>query len=222
MAAVPNSLLLLVALVLFISACGGSPPEILFADAQLFLVDDRESGTRHESLRLYVAVGDGDGVEDLSLLSVVHDESELYWQASSEDWTVVEQDGDSWIGLPDMRAAPGEPFPRGRYRLVLEDYSLQETESGFGITASALDPHSVTFPFLETSAEGTRLVADGPVVVRIFTRTQKLVVSREVSPGLVDDSLFRELPNEAGLEAYLSTPPGPAVRLMSGPFEVQR
>ncbi|MEE8440688.1 MAG: hypothetical protein V3S41_03130, partial [Spirochaetia bacterium] len=44
--------------------CGGAVPEILFADAQLFLVEDRGTGIAGERLRLYVAVYDGDGIED--------------------------------------------------------------------------------------------------------------------------------------------------------------
>ncbi len=206
----------------FLTGCGGAAPEILFADAELFLVEDRETGTVGESLRLYVAVKDGDGIEDLSVLFVVHDESELYWQASAEEWVVVDQDGDSWIGLPDLRPVSGDLFPRGRYRLILEDGALQETEGSFGITAPPLDAESVVFPSLITDGSEPVVAADGPVVVRVFTRAGKLVVSREVSAGQLGEAFLRELPGESGLQVYLSSPPGDGVRLMSGPFELNR
>lgn len=204
------------------TGCGGAAPEILFADAELFLVEDRATGTVGESLRLYVAVNDDDGIEDLSALSVVHDESDLYWQASAEEWVVVDQDGDSWIGLPDLRPISGNVFPRGRYRLILEDGSLQETEGSFTITAPPLETGSVVFPSLITDGPVPTVAADGPVVVRVFTRAGRLVVSREVSAGPLGDAILGEIPEESGLQVYLSSPPGDAVRLMSGPFELNR
>ena len=206
----------------FLIGCGGAAPEILFAEAELFLVEDRETGTVGESLRLYVAVKDGDGIEDLSVLFVVHDESELYWQASAEEWVVVDQDGDSWIGLPDLRPVSGDLFPRGRYRLILEDGALQETEGSFGITAPPLEAETVVFPSLVTDGSEPVVVADGPVVVRVFTRAGKLAISREVSAGQLGDAFLREIPGESGLQVYLSSPPGDGVRLMSGPFELNR
>ncbi len=200
--------------------CGGAAPEILFADAQLFLVEDRGTGVVGERLRLYVAVNDGDGIEDLSVLYVVHDESELYWQASAEEWVVVDQDGDSWIGLPDLRPASGETFPRGRYRLILEDGSLQEAEGTFGITAPPLETGAVVFPSLIADGPESVVVAAGSVVVRVFTRAGRHVLSRQVTGGPLGDTILAALPKESGLQVYLSSPPGDGVRLMSGPFEL--
>jgi len=205
-----------------LTGCGGAPPEILFADAQLFLVNDRDTGEVHESLRLFIAVNDDDGVEDLSVVFVVHDESELYWQASAEEWVTLEQDRDSWIGLPDLRPVAGRSFPRGRYRLILEDRSLQEVEGSFGVTAPVLDPASVEFPLLRKTGSDFEISADGTVVIRVYTRSGKLVLSREVSAGLMGPDLVREIPDEGGLTVYLSSPPGQAVRLLSGPFPYER
>lgn len=205
----------------FMAACGGSPPEILFADAQLFVFRDLEAGTTEESLRLYVAVNDGDGIEDLGMVTVVHDEGEVYWQAGPEEWVTIEQDGDSWIGLPDLRPVAGF-FQRGRYRVIVEDKALQEVESTFGITVPIPVMDELTFPELREGSEGVQVVSEGAVVIRVYNRTGVLVLSREVSPGLLGIDFLRELPNEPGLAAYLSTPPGPAVRTMVGPFDIER
>lgn len=203
-------------------SCGGAPPEILFADAQMFLFNDLSTGSVHESLRLYVAVNDGDGVDDLGLLSIVHDETELFWQAGPEDWVTVDQDGDSWIGLPDLRMPSGSVFPRGRYRVLLEDKARQEAEGSFGITAPPVDPETAEFPRLAEDEDGIRVIADESVVVRVFNRTGKLILSQVASPGILGETILRELPGEPGLQAYLSYPPGQAIRLMSGPYEVDR
>jgi hypothetical protein len=211
-----------ICLLITLIGCGGAVPEILFADAQLFLVEDLETGTVGEQLRLYVAVNDGDGIEDISVLSVVHDESELYWQASAEEWVIVDQEGDSWIGLPDLRPVVGDVFPRGRYRLIIEDGSLQEAEGSFGITAPPLDSETVEFPLFIAEGSDLVVVADGPVVFRVYTRAGKLAVSREISAGVLGENLLREIPEESGLEVYLSSPPGDGVRLMSGPFALER
>ena len=155
-------------------------------------------------------------------MSVVHDESELYWQASAEEWVVVDQDGDSWIGLPDLRPVAGDVFPRGRYRLIIEDGSLQQVEGSFGITAPPLDTETVEFPSLITGRSDFVVAANGPVVIRVYTRAGKLAVSREISAGILGENLLREIPEESGLQVYLSSPPGDGVRLMSGPFDLDR
>jgi len=202
--------------------CGGSPPRILFSDAQIFLYRDLHAGTTTESLRLFVAVDDGDGIEDLGLVSVVQDDTELYWQAGPEEWVTVEQDGDSWIGLPDLRPPPGENFPRGRYRVIVEDKALQEAEASFALTAPPISPDDAVFPSLVRENAGARIISNDPVLIRVFTRTGILVLSRQVSPGYLGSDFFRELPGEPGLQAYLSTPPGSAIRVMTGPFNAER
>lgn len=219
---------------ILLSGCGGAAPEILFADAQVFLVQDLEEGSIGERLRLYVAVDDGDGITDLSVISVVHDRSDLYWQASAEEWVVIEQDGDSWIGLPDLRPIHGETLPRGRYRVILEDNALQEVEGTFGITAPPLVNDSVVFPSLRVTGPIAEVlspaggqatdgqVADGLVVIRVYTRAGRLAISREVSAGPLGQDMQRDMPAETGLQIYLSSPPGNGVRLMSGPFELNR
>ena len=205
-----------------VAGCGGAPPEILFADAQLYLTGGSGSGDATESLRLYVAVRDSDGVEDLSRIWVIHDESELYWQASAEDWVVVDHAGDSWIGLPDLRPPSRAIFPRGRYRVVVEDGALQQAEGEFSITAPAVSPQSVIFPYLDGSGPAPAVVSAEPVVIRVYSRAGKLVTSREVTPGSLSDDLLREVPAESGLQVFLSSRPGEATRLFSGPFELPR
>lgn len=207
---------------ILLASCGGAPPEILFADAQLFLVQNLENGTVGESLRLFIAVRDSDGIEDLSVVSIVHDRSDLYWQVTAEEWVTAEQDGDSWIGLPDIRPITGREFPRGSYRLLLEDESLQRVEGSFSITAPPLDQDEVTFPFIVGNGEAPELVAPQTVIFRVYNRTDQLVLSREVSPGVLGESLLEELPDESGLQAYLSSLPGEGIRLYSGPFQVPR
>jgi hypothetical protein len=202
-------------------ACGGAPPEILYSDAQLFYRQIPDTGEVVETLRLFVAVRDTDGIADISTITIINDDAELYWEASAEEWVTVDHGGDSWIGLPDIRGLPDQPLPRGRYRVLIEDQSLQEVEGEFAITAPVRAADELVFPALVDDGV-LQVVGAERVVMRVFSRAGKLVWSREVGAGALTGEVLREVPDEAGLAAYLSTPPGDALRLLSGPFELPR
>jgi hypothetical protein len=215
-----RAVLLCLTLTPLLFACSGASPEILYADAQLFLVNDLETGERYESIRLFVSVNDEDGPDDVAVLYVDHTASELYWEFDSSVWVQTEFTGDSWFGVPDLRMPAGEAFPRGRYRVIVEDGALHRSEGSFSITAEVQDPDSLVFPSLRHGDVPT-VVAEEPVILRVYTRAGQMPINEEVVPGPVDASVLDALPDETGLTAYLSTRPG-GYRLVAGPFDLER
>lgn len=186
------------------AACTGGAPEILFPDTRLSLVRDPATGDVAEVLRLYVAVRDPDGADDPARIFVVHDDSELFWELSSESWVSLEHAGDRWYGVPEIRMPDGRDLPRGPYRLIVEDAGLSRGESTFLLGG---DPPSRDEPFPSLVADGRRLVveADGAVVLRVYGRAGEMIVSSVVAPGAVPDDVVRQIPNESGLSAYVAT-----------------
>jgi hypothetical protein len=208
-------------LLLWLLGCSGARPEVLQSDGTLFLVDDLESGQRYESIRLFVAVNDENGVDDIGVVYVDHADQELYWEFDASTWVQFEFAGDTWIGMPDMRMPHSEAVPRGRYRVIVEDLALQRTEGQFSVTADPVDLDGLVFPRLVTSPR-LEVVASRPVVLRVYTRSGQMPVNGRMDPGPVPADLLERLPDESGLIAYLTMDGEDGAKLISGPYDVPR
>lgn len=193
-----------VALFAALVSCSGGTPEILFPATRLALVRDPASGDVAEVLRFYVAVRDPDGADDPARVFIVHDDRELFWELSRESWVSLEYAGDQWYGVPEIRMPEGEDLPRGSYRLIVEDAGLSRAESTFLLGG---EPASRDEPFPRLAVDGRRLTveAEGPVALRVYGRAGEMIVNSVVAPGPVPDEVARQIPDESGLTAYLST-----------------
>ncbi|MCX7948566.1 MAG: hypothetical protein N2509_00485 [Treponemataceae bacterium] len=89
-------------------ACSSQPPRI--EGIRLRLVYAQKEGKIEESLSLFVAPADDDGFEDLEELYLIHDESQLYWKLTRQDWLSIEE-GENSPGA--LRPPPGEPLLEG-------------------------------------------------------------------------------------------------------------
>lgn len=205
---------------LLLPGCSGSAPEILYPDTQLYLVRDPESGDVAEVLRFYAAIRDSDGADDPARMFLVHDESELFWELTREQWSAIEYAGDDWYGVPDVRMSDGANLPRGVYRLIAEDSALSRTESTFVISNEPVE-RDADFPELRIDGSRWEVIASTPVVLRVYGRAGGQLLSSVVSPGAVPVSIVRQVPAESGLVAYVATA-GEGVRLESGPYAIAR
>ncbi|MCL1817850.1 MAG: hypothetical protein FWG35_02895 [Spirochaetaceae bacterium] len=142
----------------FFSACSGSAPSITEIRYRLTTFHDREKNQTGEYLSVAVLAFDEDGHDDIETLSVIHDESELYWQSSRDSWKVHPARQQPWIVVEKI-LAPQEAIPRGRYRVIVRDYAGSQAESSFTVTAPSAPVAS--FPRLEQPAEGGGLVLAG-------------------------------------------------------------
>ena len=141
---------------LFLSGCSGSAPEILYPEAELVRVDDLDSGTRYEAVRFFVSVRDDDGIDDLVRVYVDHADAQLYWELDSQMWVQTGIGADHWVGVSELRMPRDEPFPRGRYRVVIEDKAYQRAQGEFSITTPQWDLEQVDFP-VSRAGRGSRL-----------------------------------------------------------------
>ncbi|MCX7655630.1 MAG: hypothetical protein N2Z76_03790 [Treponemataceae bacterium] len=87
-------------------ACSSQPPRIDGIRFQLVYV--QKEGKIEEWLSLFVAPADDDGFEDLEELYLIHDERQLYWKLTRENWLSIEE-GESAGGV--LRSRPGEFLP---------------------------------------------------------------------------------------------------------------
>lgn len=122
-------LILLLALGLGLSSCGGEAPEVLALAWRLELRPQK--GGSYESLSVFANVHDFDGPEDIESLSISQDSSGLTWVLDDGNWTVFKEGDDTWMGGSDLAMADRSSLPRGVYRLVATDLSGQRAERSF-------------------------------------------------------------------------------------------
>ena len=200
-------------------SCSGEAPEIVHVRPQLHHVDDRSLGERYERLQIYVLAEDRNGIEDVELLYIIHDESDSYWRLNSDNWNVVERDGLVWLGSSGLVMEHHRPFPRGEYRLSIIDASGEGSEESFLLTTEELLAESL-FPGLLHVEPNVIVDGDWPrVTIRAYT-LQGTQIGEYKGPGgsiptrqLTDDGR-----QPAGLEfwVYVSRPDQPL--LVSGPY----
>jgi hypothetical protein len=144
-------------------ACAAHAPE-LGAISHRLIVAALEQG-REERLSVYAAIGDKDGIADISRIFIIHDESETYWELDATSWSVKEEGSRFFLGSNSLSAPPSAPLPRGSYRLIAYDLAGEQAEgsfrlaapdsSGYALPTVAMagdDAVSVTSPYLLTSA----------------------------------------------------------------------
>ncbi len=203
------------------AGCSGSAPVILYPEADLYLVDDRSTGTVYESLRFFIAVRDEDGPSDVASVFVIHDQSELYWALEENNWVSLESQGDDWFGAPQIRTPDGAPLPRGQYRVLVEDRARRRATTSFTVTDPVRSPEQVRFPALSGSGRNITVQSSQTVILRVYDRTGRSVYASRVAPGRLPESVVDALPNQRGLDAYLSTEGSERPRLLSGPFAIR-
>ncbi|HOJ99080.1 MAG TPA: hypothetical protein PLW34_05935 [Termitinemataceae bacterium] len=89
----------------FLFACSSQPPRI--EGVRLRLVYAQKEGKIEEFLSLFISPADDDGFEDLEELYLIHDESQLYWKLTPQDWLSIEGEENSPGAL---RSPPGGLF----------------------------------------------------------------------------------------------------------------
>jgi hypothetical protein len=209
---------LLVLGLLFVTSCSGARPEILFTDWDLIVGRDPESASPTEHLRFYVAVSDADGVEDVERVLLIHEESELYWELTPENWVGVEHGGDQWFGAPEIRV-PGAAaeMPRGRYRVEVYDAALGLAEDSFVLNLPS--PEESEIESLELLLEPSpELLSPGGAVIRAYSATGDVILQEPVPAGLLDESLLERLRGEPGSSFYLERALPSGSLLVVGPF----
>ena len=152
-------------LVLHAAACSVAPPAFMSVDYRLVVQPDDETGARDERLSVFASVSDGDGVNDLEYLYVIHDGEELCWTLTMENWERRDEGSSVWLGLNGLDS-PGTAMPRGVYRLVLVDRAGQRAERNFSLSAPETSAYDI--PSIKLSENSVTLVSPYPANTAFF------------------------------------------------------
>lgn len=152
-------LIFFILLIVLLSGCSGSAPRIIQVFWQMNFVLEPESENVQEELAFFVQIEDEDGVADIQRVSLIHDESRLFWDFTNISWTVREQNGEVWLGKSRLSGIGGDSFPRGLYRVRLEDRSGAFAESEIFIDIDESEIEELEFP--EVDIKGNSMVVKG-------------------------------------------------------------
>jgi hypothetical protein len=128
-------------------SCSRAEPSIAFGTLRLVYFQG-EAGPE-ERFSFFVLPEDDDGIEDLADLYLYHDREGLCWHLTAEDWVVVTNEDQTWIGSRNIAMLDEGALPRGQFRAVLFDKGGAQTERLFAFDAPEEAPHP--FPFLDVS-----------------------------------------------------------------------
>ncbi len=138
-------------------ACSVAPPVFMAQGTRLLVVATDAEGGRDERLSFFTSVADGDGVDDIELLYIVHDGEELCWTLEPATWQRSDEGASVWVGSNTLDA-PGPTIPRGQYRAILIDKAGERGESTFLINA----PETSVYDIPSVRLSGTSITVGSP------------------------------------------------------------
>ncbi len=120
------------------TGCGNKLPEIAALEWRL---ETRPAlgaggGTDYESLSVFASLKDEDGLDNISEIWVVNDDSALAWKLTDADWIKAIEGADTWIGASALASPELAGLARGSYRMIAIDAAGQRTEKEFRISGS--------------------------------------------------------------------------------------
>ena len=155
-----RALLSAAAVLLVFAGCAGKPPTISRVFARAIYVHDTASGTKSETLGVFLVANDPEGLENLGAFYVINDDAELFWKVERGAWSTSTAEGESWIGSTSLSMPGGTGLPAGPYRVVLQDVSGDTVEDTVTIPARSVGAAAAAYP--ATSVAGGIIKVSGP------------------------------------------------------------
>jgi hypothetical protein len=117
----------------FFLSCSQSDPVIRSHVVQILRVQG-PTGQFAERLSVFVFFEDDDGAEDLERITVMHEESGIFWTIRAGDAMTRSRGDDLWTGSNNL-AGPGDrAIPSGAYSITVNDLAGKESVSTFRLT----------------------------------------------------------------------------------------
>jgi hypothetical protein len=131
------------AAVIFIAlmaACSRAEPGISFWTMR-YVYYEEENGAVTPRLAFFALVNDEDGPEDIAELRLYNDFEGLLWTLKPENWTLHQEEKQTWIGSHTLSMAGSEAFPSGQWRAVIIDKGGDLSERTFGFDTPKTSKH---------------------------------------------------------------------------------
>ena len=116
--------------------CTGAAPEIIEVKNTLVYRYESQRSFFTEELSLFARISDDDGIDDIQYVYLIHEDLELYWTLTPQNWSRLTHDEAEWIGSRTLRMANDAYMPRGRFRLEVVDYGGKRDMTSISIPQS--------------------------------------------------------------------------------------
>ncbi|OQY38137.1 MAG: hypothetical protein B6229_06685 [Spirochaetaceae bacterium 4572_7] len=215
-----NSLKLI--LVLIITSCSVSAPEIKGSKWSISLVKDLRSDQLYEKLSIFVNCYDEDGEDDIDVIYFIDDESGLFWELDQDSWLVRQEESSRWLGSNSIVMANRTAIPRNSFRIFVRDLSGESTTDKIYITKRPVILDDITFPDLQIDDGNVALKEYENGTITIYSSTGEVLKSVSIDGNVTS---FRTLFGQGkgsfdhDSEIFLSVDNG-AFTLESGPWEL--
>ncbi len=209
-----------IVLLFAVTSCDSAPPELQQVYWQLNVKDDVDMDRVYEVLSLWVHARDEDGQDDLEYIYLIHDEAELMWELSSEQWAAAGQQGEEWIGSNSIVRPDLTDFPRGEYRIVVIDTAGERDEGNIYISLKQNITEKAILP-LASAENGELTISDAPngYTVWGYNEAGEFIGSiQDLSGPLPLEELEERIPDLREMYIY-SYDIEEGHGLLSGPYE---
>jgi len=153
-----GALLPILALLAILAGCSGKPPVLSRVYGRVIYTHDPATGANAETLGVFLVASDPDGVENLSAFYVINDDAELFWKVDSSAWVTSVAEGENWIGTASIAMPGATPFPRGDYRVVLQNSGGDTVEDILTVPSRTVFSADASYPLARVEG-GTITVA---------------------------------------------------------------
>lgn len=206
----------------FFVGCTGNPPEIAVLVPQLNLYQDTELDQTYEKLSVFLRVNDPDGFEDLESLYIIQDNTELFWSIPVDGWLTAGNDTETWIGSNSVIMHDYSSFPRGTYRIIIQDLGGDTTEKSFVLSQATMDLSRKPHPTVTTIENTIRISGQhSQYAIWVYDRNRQQRSTYTIREGEIDANTIissnRDL--SSGFHFFVYTKDTiKDIGLISGPF----
>ncbi|MDX9958878.1 MAG: hypothetical protein RBT68_10605 [Spirochaetia bacterium] len=151
-------LMIVVFLLCALASCAVNPPGFVATSHRLIVLATDGTEKREERLSFFASIGDQDGAADIEYLYVIHDESELAWPLTADNWVRRDEGNSVWLGSNGLQPGDNNLMPRGRYRAVVVDKAGERDELNFNLNAPVTKDYAL--PVIRLA--GSQLTLDSP------------------------------------------------------------
>ncbi len=178
------AVLLLVATGAF-SGCSSSDPEIMQVDMRIIATYSPQSDSVQEHLQVRLDLHDPDGIEEVTVLTVTHEATGLFWRMESSDVRRHSRDGQEWFSFDVLPVPGGAEVPRGSFRVEVEDLSGRLGERSVAIPLNTPSAEKDSFVVIQDGL--IRLPADAGNIIgeRIYLIRRSPEDRNANEPGIV-------------------------------------
>lgn len=120
---------------LLLLGCSRNVPVIKTTYWQMNWHKNLENNRIESRLSFFAGVNDDDGFDDIEKMYLFHDEKQLYWELTPDNWETSQVQNETWIGSNSIRSNTSVELPSGEYRVVLQDFSGETDEKYFTLPA---------------------------------------------------------------------------------------